>query len=129
MLLRLLKNVTFVARLSLRITVHVIDTDGRVLLMTICWPGAVLLMMLHDSTASSNSVRELLEDSNSRIPVDAGVCDADSLFEHCWTFGRNFLIAFMDIGLDHDTDNGCLAFSELITNRLSNFWLVPVVLL
>lgn len=97
--------------------------------MTICWSGAVLLMMLHDSTATSNSVRELLEDVDSRIPIDAGVCNADSLFKHCWTFGRNFLIAFMNIGLDHDTDDGCLAFSKLVANGLSNLWLVSVVLL
>ena len=97
--------------------------------MTICWSGAVHLMMLHDSTATSDSVGELLEDVDCCFPVDAGVCNADPLFKHCWTFGRNFLIAFMDIGLDHDTDDGCLAFSKLVANGLSNLWLVPVILL
>lgn len=97
--------------------------------MTICWAGAVLLMMLHSFTANPDCVRKLLENVDSRIPVNAGVCDADSLFKHCWTFGRNFLIAFMNIRFNHDANDGCLALSKLVANGLSNLWLVPVVLL
>lgn len=118
-----------VARFSSKLIVHTIETVERVALMTICWSGAVLFMVLHDRPPGPYSVCKLFENVNSSVPVNAGVGDADPLLKHCWAFGGNFLIAFVNIRLNHDTNDGCLAFSKLIANGLSNFWLVPVVLL
>jgi hypothetical protein len=80
--------------------------------------------------ASSHAHRlgELLENLNGSLPVNAGVGDTDTLLEAGWTLLWNLLVALVDVGLDHDTNNGTLAGADLVTNDLGDLWLVAVVL-
>lgn len=75
----------------------------------------------------SDSFGKILEDMHSGLPIDTGVRDAYTLFQSTWSLRRDLLITFMDIGFDHDTNNSRLALSELVSNDLSDFWLVAMV--
>lgn len=74
-----------------------------------------------------DGLRKLLEDLHRRIPIDTGVRDADALLQRGGAFGRDFLVAFVDVGFDHDADDGRFAFAELIADRLRHVRLVAVV--
>lgn len=82
-------------------------------------------------TPGTDSISELLENLDRSIPVYAGVCDADAFLERgqptciCWWW---LLVAFVDVGLDHDADDTVFALAELVTDGLGDFWLVAVVL-
>lgn len=76
----------------------------------------------------SNCGRKILEDCDGAVPINAGIGDTDALRKCCRALGRDLLVTLADIGLDHDTDDGIFALSELITNYLGHLWLVPVVL-
>lgn len=80
-------------------------------------------------SANTHSLGKVLQNSNGVLPVDAGISDADAGLEGGGAFGGNFLVALVDVGLDHDTNNGVLALAQLFTNDLGNLGLVPVVLL
>jgi len=78
--------------------------------------------------AFSDSIRKLLEDFDGRFPVDTSISDANTLLETGWTLGRDLLVAFVDVGLDHDTDDGFFTSTELVTDNLSYLGLISVVL-
>lgn len=90
--------------------------------------GAIGLLALHLSSGA-DSIGELLEHVDSRIPIDARVGDGDALLECgetscCWSL----LVAFVDVRFDHDADDAVFAFAELIANGLCDLGLVSVVL-
>ena len=62
-------------------------------------------------SADADSLGEILEDRHRVLPVDAGICDADTRLESGGALGRNFLVALVDVGLDHDTNNGLLTLT------------------
>lgn len=70
---------------------------------------------------------EALEDVNRALPVDAGVGDADSLLQRGGALGGYLLVAFVDVGLDHDADDGGLTGGELLADNLCDLGLVSVV--
>lgn len=75
-----------------------------------------------------NGGGEVLKNLHGRVPVDTGISDTNALLQTRWTFGRHFLVAFVDVGLDHHTNDGLLAFSKLISDDLGDLRLVSVVL-
>lgn len=79
-------------------------------------------------TTLANRLSELLEGRDSGLPVNAGIGDADALLERRGTLSGNLLIALVDVGLDHDTNDGLLALADLVGNDLGNLGLVAVVL-
>lgn len=93
---------------------------------TICSVG---LQSGLDLSPRADCIGELLEDFDGRIPVDAGIGDGDALLEsgeatRCWSL----LVAFVDVRLDHDTDDAVFTLAELVANGLCDLGLVPVVL-
>lgn len=99
------------------------------ILMTI---GAIGTVLLSGSNLSSrpDGVGELFENVDRGVPIDAGVGDADALLERSQTtFGGDLLVALVDVGFDHDGNDGVFARSELIPDSLGNQGLVLVVLL
>lgn len=99
--------------------IHLPSASGPVRL-----PIRVTLVLL---PPGSNPLGELLKDLHRRIPIDASVRDADTLLQRSGAFGWDFLIALVDVGFDHDADNGRLAFAELVADRLRHVRLVAVV--
>ena len=71
---------------------------------------------------------EVLEDADCAFPVNASVSDGDTLLEGSRTLGRDLLVALVDVGLDHDTDNASLAVADLVSNVAGDNGLVAVVL-
>lgn len=59
--------------------------------------------------ALPDSAGELLERFDCGLPVDARICDTDAFLERAWTLSRDLLVAFVDVRLDHDTDNASLS--------------------
>lgn len=76
----------------------------------------------------SHCLGQVLEHTDGRLPINAGVCDADALLECRGTLGGNFLVALVDVGLNHDTNDGLFTFAQLVADNLGNLWLVAVVL-
>ena len=74
-----------------------------------------------------NSLSKLLQDLHGRLPIDARVRNTDALLQRGGAFGGHFLIAFIDVGFDHDADDGRFAFAELVADRLRHDRLVAVV--
>lgn len=81
-----------------------------------------------ECSPGANSLSQLLENFNRRFPADAGIGDADTFLKLGWSFGRNLLVAFVDVGLNHHANNSRLALPNLITDNLSNLGLVAMVL-
>ena len=81
-----------------------------------------------ECSSGANSLSQLLEDFNRRFPADAGVGNADTFLQLGWSFGRNLLVSFVDVGLNHHANNSRLALPNLITDDLSNLGLVAMVL-
>lgn len=88
---------------------------------SVCLPGP-------KRSPRANGLGQLLEDFDGGFPVDAGVGDADAFFELGWSLGGHLLVAFVDVGLDHDAYDGRLACSDLVADGLGNLGLVAVVL-
>ena len=86
-------------------------------------------LFVHHLSPRPNRIGQLVQYLHRRIPRDTSVCDADTLLEACWSFWWNLLISFVDVRLDHHSDNGFLAFPKLITYRLSDLGLVVMILL
>jgi len=84
--------------------------------------GTLLLSALSDSCG------QIFENLDCGVPIDASVCDGDTLLEAGWTLRRDFLSALVDVGFNHDTDNGVLAVAKLICDDLGDLGLVAVVL-
>lgn len=80
-------------------------------------------------SSSTYGICELLEGLDGRIPVNAGIGDTDAFLKRAKALCRILLVAFIDVGLDHDTDDLVLALAKLVANGLSDFGLVLVVLL
>ena len=85
-------------------------------------------LVLVDLASLTDSLSQVLESRNGRLPVDAGIGDGDALLEAGWTLGWDLLVTLVDVGLDHDTDDGLLAGAKLVADSLGNGWLVAVVL-
>ena len=71
---------------------------------------------------------EVLERRDGGLPVDAGVRDADALLEAGGALGGDLLVALVDVGLDHDADDGGLSLAELVGDGGGHLGLVAVVL-
>ena len=90
--------------------------------------GGIAIRLLRNMCSSStHSFSQLLENLDRGIPIDTGVSDTDTFFQSLGAFCRDFLVAFIDVGLDHHADDGGLAFAELVADDLSDFGLVAVV--
>lgn len=104
------------------------------------WDGSILLqrrsldldLIAVGSTVLGSSdphrLGEILKDLNGGLPVDAGIRDADALLQARGALRRHLLVAFVDIGLDHDADDGLLALPQLVADDLGHLGLVSVVL-
>lgn len=84
--------------------------------------------MFEEIPPGAHRFGKLLENVDGRFPTDARVGDADSLLESRGAFRGHFLVAFIDVGFDHDANDACFAFAELVANRLGDFGLVAMVL-
>lgn len=76
----------------------------------------------------SHSRCKILEDGDGTLPVNASIRDGDALLEATGALGRHLLVALIDIGLDHDTDNAGLAIANLTGDVFRNQRLISVVL-
>lgn len=78
--------------------------------------------------SGTNTISEVLQDLDGGLPVNAGVSDADTLAQAGGTLGGNLLVTLVDVGLNHNTDDGILALTELVRDLLGDQRLVAVVL-
>ena len=76
-----------------------------------------------------HGICELLQDIDGVVPINARIRDADAFLQHSETAGSGLLIALIDVGFDHNANDTVLTLAELVTDGLSDFWLVAVVLL
>ena len=91
--------------------------------------GSVLRLCLNFSP-DSDSIGELFKNFDRRLPVDAGICDTDSLFQAGKTaLSRDLLVAFVDMGLNHHADNPIFTLPKLVADRLCDLGLVLMVFL
>lgn len=72
---------------------------------------------------------EVFENGDGVLPVDAGISDTDTLLQRRGAFLRDLLVAFVDVGLNHDANDGALSLAELLSDYGSDLGLVLVVLL
>jgi len=91
---------------------------------TFCLGGTAIYL-----SAGADSLGEVFEDSHCVLPVNAGICDANTRLESSGALSRNFLVAFVDVGLDHDTNDGLFTLPQLVSDDLGNLGLVVVILL
>lgn len=95
-----------------------------------CHPGGRVLAGRAIYLATSpNGGGEILQHGDSVVPVNARISDADAALQAGGSLLGNLLVALVDVGLDHDTNNRFLALTELVTDDLGNLGLVVVVLL
>lgn len=59
--------------------------------------------------------------------MNTSVCDADALLQSTWTFCWDLLIAFVDVGFDHDANNACLTGTDLFREGCSDLGLITVI--
>lgn len=78
--------------------------------------------------ARLNGVGEGLQRSDSIVPVDAGVGDADTVLKTITATRGNLLVALVDVALNHETHDGRLALGNLLRDHGGNLGLVLVVL-
>ncbi len=88
---------------------------------------AVLTTSFLRSTRS-DALRKALKHLHSRIPADTRVRNTNTLLQSTWTFGWNFLAAFVEVRFDHNTDYAVLSRAELIPYHLCNERLVTMIL-
>lgn len=86
---------------------------------------SVALVLL---SALSHSGGEILEHRDRRLPVDTRISDADAPFQAGGALWWYFLVALVDIRLDHDASDGHLALAQLVANHLGDLGLIAVVL-
>ena len=77
--------------------------------------------------SSLDSIRQILEGGNGALPVDAGIGNRNALLERGWSLGWHLLVALVDVGLDHDADDGLFACAQLLADDLGDAGLVAVV--
>ena len=78
--------------------------------------------------ALCNSGSEVLEHVDCGFPVNARIGDGDALLKAAGTLRWDLLVALVDVGLDHDTDNASLAVANLVRDFLCDLGLIAVVL-
>ena len=76
----------------------------------------------------SDSRCKVLESVDGAIPVNASICDGDTLLQTARSLRWDLLVALVDVGFDHDTNNAGLTVADLIGNVLGYEGLVAVVL-
>src|SRR5579871_2674822 len=98
---------------------------------SMCLVFAVHAIRLISLSLSSlpHCIGKILQHLNSSIPVDTRVSNTNAFLQPTWSFRWYLLIAFIDMTLDHHTHNTFITISNLFSNRSSNLWLVPMVLL
>lgn len=87
-----------------------------------------LLVRRVELSSRPDGLGKVLQCRDGGLPVDARVGDGNTLLQAGWTLGWDLLVALVDVGLDHHTDDGLLAGTELVANYLRDLWLVAVVL-
>lgn len=70
-----------------------------------------------------------IQHANRRLPVDTRIGNRNPIFQARRSFGRDILLAFVDMGLDHYTGDTPVAGAKLCTNIVKYFWLIIMVLL
>jgi hypothetical protein len=80
-----------------------------------------------DPAAISDCRSKVFQDLDGGFPVDARISDTDSFLKSGWSLGWDLLVAFINIGFDHDTDDGGLACAKLFCDDCCYFRLVSVV--
>lgn len=81
-----------------------------------------------DGTTGPDGIGQVLQDIDGHFPANTGVGDTDTLLQTRRTLGGHLLTTLVDVGLDHDTDDGVFALAELISQFLRDEGLVAVVL-
>ena len=71
---------------------------------------------------------QVLERVDGALPVDASIGDGDTLLQAARALRWDLLVALVDVGLNHDTDDAGLAVANLVGNVLCYEGLVAVVL-
>lgn len=87
--------------------------------------GAIRGPILRPSCLNGGS--KVLEYTNGGVPVYAGIGDGDALFQPAGALRWDLLVAFVDVGLNHDANDARLAFAELVRDSLRYLGLVAVV--
>ena len=65
-------------------------------------------------SSDSDGLGKVLEDVDGCLPADAGVGDTDTSLKARGTLGGNLLVTFVEVRLDHDTDDTVLAGAKLL---------------
>jgi hypothetical protein len=78
--------------------------------------------------ALCNSGSKVLEHAHGGVPVNARIGDRDALLEAAGALRGDLLVALVDVGLDHDTNDAGLAVADLVCDVLGDLGLVAVVL-
>lgn len=79
-------------------------------------------------TARPDALRQGAQRCLSRLPVDAGISNTDTLLSTSKPIGY-FLVAFAGVGFDHRPDDTLLSLAELVFDVLQNLGLVAMILL
>ena len=74
-----------------------------------------------------DSLGQLLQHHDRRIPVDTRVRDTHTFLETCRPLRRDFLVSLVQMRFDHHTDDGGFTSAKLVSNNLGYFGLVAVV--
>lgn len=77
--------------------------------------------------ALRNSSGKILEHANRCVPVNARIGDGDALLEAAGALWWDLLVALVDVGLNHDTDDAGLAVADLVSDLLGDLGLVAVI--
>lgn len=89
--------------------------------------GAVGLGFQERATCA-HTIRQIVQHVDRHLPVDTSIRDADTLQQVRGALGRDLLVALVNVGLDHDTDQGSLTLAQLVRDLLGDERLVKVVL-
>lgn len=81
-----------------------------------------------DSPTSPDGFSQVLKNVDGHLPADTGIGDTDTLLQTGRTLRGHLLVTLVDVGLDHDTDNGVFTLAHLLGQLLSDKGLVAVVL-
>lgn len=78
--------------------------------------------------ASNDSGLEVFEGLDGGLKIDTSVGDGDTMFQSAGSFGWDVLAAFVDVRLDHHSDDRAIAGVQLLANLSDNFGLISVIL-
>src|ERR1700760_2957528 len=71
--------------------------------------------------------RQILQHHLGCLPVNTGIGNAHPLFQTTWSFWRNLLITFVDVRLDHQTNNTLFAGPQLFSHDCCDFRLITMI--